>query len=117
MDQAVQTGELIKEDKIKKKRGRFSSKKSFWICCSGVSLAGGAPEEKEKKTTEKEKEKVDLKLKKKAFLCCSNVEFDQTEEEKVLQYLENNTKKSCVMMCWSNFEVGTKSGLGHKAPK
>ena len=92
----------------KKKKGRFSSKKSFWICCSNVEVAAGALGEEKKKN---EKEKVHFKLKRYAFLCCSDVEFETEEEkEKVLQYLENNnTKKSCINICCTNLEVGTKS--------
>jgi hypothetical protein len=104
---------VLEEDhqqKKEKKKGRFSPKKSFWICCSNVEVAAGALGE-EKKKNEKEKEKVHFKLKRYAFLCCSNVEFETEEEkERVLQYLENNnTKKSRINICCTNLVVGTKS--------
>jgi hypothetical protein len=109
---------LVFINKKKKKSCKFFSKKSFWICCSNVELGKGGQQEKDKE--KKDKVGLNLKHKKKnLFMCCSNVEFEtQDEKEQVLSYLENNTKKSCVMMCFSNVEVGPKSGIGHhETPK
>ncbi|GMY32007.1 vacuolar iron transporter like 4 [Fagus crenata] len=105
-------------NKKKKKSCKFFSKKSFWICCSNVELGKGGQQEKDKE--KKDKVGLNLKHKKKnLFMCCSNVEFEtEDEKEQVLSYLENNTKKSCVMMCFSNVGVGPKSGIGHhETPK
>ncbi|KAF5478583.1 hypothetical protein F2P56_005126, partial [Juglans regia] len=110
-----------------KKRCGFFSKKSFWLCCSSVEVSAGAHDQEEK---EKEKEKLDLNhnniykkkkmkmKKKKVFLCCSNVEFEtEGEREKVLSYLEKNTKNYSLMMCCSNIDVGPKTDLGHQTSK
>uniref|UniRef100_A0A7N2L309 Vacuolar iron transporter n=1 Tax=Quercus lobata TaxID=97700 RepID=A0A7N2L309_QUELO len=70
--------ELLMFNEKKKKRCRFFSKKSFWICCPNVEFVKGAHQEKERA---KEK-KVGFKHKKKnVLMCCSNMELE-TEEEK-----------------------------------
>lgn len=109
--------ELLMFNEKKKKRCRFFSKKSFWMCCSKVEFVKGAHEEKERAKGKK----VGFKPKKKnVMMCCSNMELETEEEkEQVLSYLENDTKKSRVMMCCSKFVmVGSKStDLGHQTPK
>ncbi|KAG6689164.1 hypothetical protein I3842_11G160700 [Carya illinoinensis] len=106
-----------------KNRSGFFSKKSFWLCCSNLVVNAGAHEEEEEKETLdglnlnniNNKKKM---MKRKLLLCCSNVEFEtEGEKEKVLSYLEKNTKEYSLMMCCSNIEVGPKTDLGHQTSK
>lgn len=64
-----------------------------------------------------EKKKKNKKKKKRCgfYFCCSNVEFD-TEEDgaKALSFLENEKSKSCMMICCSNLEVGSKKVDGQQ---
>lgn len=51
------------------------------------------------------------------FFCCSNLEFDvdhdQEDKAKALSFpdLENDKSRTCLVMCFSNLEVGSKNKL------
>ncbi|TXG48109.1 hypothetical protein EZV62_027403 [Acer yangbiense] len=71
-----------------------------------------------KSTPDTHEKKKNQKRRVAYFFCCSNIEFDTTDEDdkaKALVFFQNTNKnRSCVTMCCSNLEMGPKNNLANK---